>query len=108
MRTSFHHQSEAQPPNGRLTFDMSVSTTPGATALTRMPREHGARRLARSLSRPTVNNELSGALRLTCRIPVAFASRNDRALHQHMPGLCKLVGLAKIHIVGIKRPGLPG
>src|SRR4029077_12691604 len=65
--------------------------------------QHGARRLAPSLSRPTVNNELRGALRLTRRIPVAFTSRNDRALHQHMPGLCKFFGLAQIRIVG-QRP----
>jgi hypothetical protein len=41
------------------------------------PAQHGARRLAASLLRPTVNNELRGALRLTRSIPVAFASRNN-------------------------------
>jgi hypothetical protein len=28
MRTSFHHQSEAQPPNGRLTAATSPDTPP--------------------------------------------------------------------------------
>jgi hypothetical protein len=32
MRTSFHHQSEAQPPNGRLTAATSPDTPSAAPA----------------------------------------------------------------------------
>jgi hypothetical protein len=32
MRTSFHHQSEAQPPNGRLTAATSPDTPSAASA----------------------------------------------------------------------------
>src|SRR5260370_35506 len=78
----------------------------------RSPPRSGARpfeprRLTPSLSRPTVNNELSSAFSLTRRIPVAFAGRNDRALHQHMPCLCKFFGLAQLRIVGQRTDNRP-
>jgi hypothetical protein len=72
----------------------------GAKSRIGEPARRDTRRLAPSLSRPTVKNQLSSALRLTRRTPVAFAGRNDRALHQHMPGLCKFFGLSQIRIIG--------
>ena len=71
MRTSFHHQSEAQPPNGPLTAATSPDTPSlGSTTQSRMGRScggiddgtmisrhrfigifvHGMRRTSRSLS----------------------------------------------------------
>src|SRR5258708_16193640 len=49
---------------------------------------------------PSVENEYSGALGFAGRVAIAFASRNDRALHQHMPCLCKLFRIAQSCILG--------
>jgi hypothetical protein len=48
---------------------------------------------------PAVDDQTSGALGIACGVPVAFTGRNNRPLHQHMPGLRKLFRLAQICVL---------
>ena len=49
---------------------------------------------------PSIEDEHRGAFGLARRVAIAFASRNDRAFHQHMPRLCELFRIAQSCILG--------
>jgi hypothetical protein len=68
MRTSFHHQSEAQPPNGPLTAATSPDTpSPGPTTQSDAKRDfpclQNTPRFARARTLLVVSGEEEGVLR---------------------------------------------